>query len=67
MQKSDSLTDRMRVTGKNIKQLFAPVEELYHGIRTNSIPWDICSASSVFAAEAPYMIVSGKVLRFSWL
>ena len=57
MEKTDSLTVRMRVTGKNIKLLFAPVEELYHGIRTNSIPWDICTgATAVIAAILVFKI-----------
>src|SRR5947209_6219591 len=47
LQKQNSLSVRLDITTKNLALLFAPLKELYHGARTNSLPWDICSGVAV--------------------
>lgn len=46
---------RIEKTIKNLKLLFSPIQELYYGIRSNTIPWHYC---------AGWMMVVSVILVF---
>ena len=47
MQKQNSTQSRIDTTLKNIELCLEPIEELIHGIATNTIPWPICAGWTV--------------------
>lgn len=46
--KNNDIHYRMLVIGKNLSFLFEPVKELYHGMKSKTLPWPICTAWMLF-------------------
>ncbi|PWU17449.1 MAG: hypothetical protein C5B49_08885 [Bdellovibrio sp.] len=52
MDKRNDLANRIEFTVKNLMVLVEPVKELWIGIETNTIPWDICAGWTVVTGVA---------------
>jgi energy-coupling factor transporter ATP-binding protein EcfA2 len=50
MNKQANPFDRVQVALKNLRLLISPIEELVHGIRSNTIPWEYCAGWMLFAS-----------------
>lgn len=47
MSKQADPFQRIEKTIKNLKILFSPIEEIYYGIKSNTIPWHYCAGWSI--------------------
>jgi len=68
MQKQSELVTRLQITAKNLKLIFSPVKELFLGMKTNSIPWTICSGWMVLSSIFLFLRIDHFIIshtRFS--